>query len=115
MKLGIVGGRDFSDYKMFEELLRASIDLTQVTMIVSGGAKGVDSMAKRFAKQEKLPVKEFFPDYARHQRVAPLVRNSQIVEFSDKVIAFPTQMSSGTYDSIRKAQKKNNLHAVINV
>ena len=115
MKLGIVGSRNFSDYKRFQELLRASIDLTQVTMIVSGGAKGVDSMARRFAKQEKLPIKEFLPDYARHKRGAPLKRNSQIVEFSDKVIAFPTKTSSGTYDSIRKAKIKNNLHSVIYV
>ena len=51
--------------------------------IVSGGAYGVDSAAAIFARSADLPLSIFLPDYSRFGRVAPLRRNTLIVEASD--------------------------------
>ena len=39
---------------------------------------------------------EFFPDYKRYGKLAPLYRNIQIIEYADEVIAFWDGKSTGT-------------------
>ena len=58
---------------------------------------------------------EHIPDYPKYGRGATLVRNTKIVEEADKVIAFPSKESKGTYDSINKARKLNKLLKIINI
>lgn len=66
------------------------------TEIVSGGAKGVDADARRYAQQNGLQLTEFLPDYRRYGRGAPLKRNLQIIEYADMVLAFWDGASRGT-------------------
>lgn len=49
MNIGIVGGRDFSDYELLKNEVSKFIDenLTSVNAIVSGGAKGADTLAEK--------------------------------------------------------------------
>jgi len=93
---------------MVKEALR---DLS-ITEIVSGGAKGADTLAEQFAKENNLPVKIFKPDWAKYGRGAGPVRNKQIVEYADKVIAFWDGESKGTKSSIDLAEKSGKLLTV---
>jgi len=108
MKLAIVGSRTFNDYEMVKDSLK---DLT-ITEIVSGGAKGADALAEKFAKVNNIPVKIFKPDWAKYGRGAGPVRNKQIVEYADKVIAFWDGESKGTKSSIDLATKELKLLSI---
>ena len=96
-------------------MIESQIDEKQIVAIVSGGAKGVDFLAKRFAEDKKINFVEFLPDYKNYGKAAPVIRNSLVVECSDKVIAFPSGKSRGTLDAIRKAKKAGKLLKVIEV
>lgn len=101
MKLGIIGSRTFNDY----ELMQKEVSLVDVDCIVSGGARGADSLGKRLAEENNIFYLEFLPDYATHGRKAPFLRNTEIVEASDVIMAFWDGKSTGTQDALKKAKK----------
>ncbi|MCP2040488.1 hypothetical protein L1281_001071 [Neisseria sp. HSC-16F19] len=109
MKLAIVGGRDFDDYAL---LYRHLADIAGVTEIVSGGAVGADALAERYAAERGLPLTVFKPDWSQGRRAGPL-RNSQIVDYCDALLACWDGKSKGTRDSIRKAEAQGKLLAVV--
>lgn len=65
--------------------------------IVSGGARGIDTCAADYAHDTGIKLTVFRPDYDRYGKGAPLVRNREIVDYSDEVIAFWDGVSRGTY------------------
>ncbi len=71
------------------------------TEIVSGGAKGIDTCAAEYARAHGLLLTEFLPQYEKYSRAAPIVRNKQIVEYADAVIAMWDGSSKGTASVIR--------------
>lgn len=106
MKLAIVGSRTFNKYGL---LLSAIKEIPDITEIVSGGAKGADSLAERYAKENNIPLKVFLPDWDTFGRSAGYIRNKQIVDYCAKVLAFWDGISKGTNHSIKLAedQKKD--------
>jgi len=116
--IGIVGGRDVSDYNFVKEkflnlIKEENISLKNV-VIVSGGAKGVDSIAREIGIEMKIPVVEIYPDWQKGKR-AGLERNTEIVNLSDIIIAVPSKKSRGTYDTIKKARKKRKRTLVFKI
>lgn len=106
MKLAIIGTRTPSlSYTEWETRLKGKINLDNVTLIVSGGAKGIDTYAKIFAARHHIPLMEFLPQYATYGKNAPLVRNRQIMKEATFFIAFPNKDSRGNYQAIREAEK----------
>ena len=106
MNIAIVGGRDFSDYTLLKESILSYISIYGVPdNIVSGCAKGADTLAAQFAAEMDIPLLVFKPDYQKYGRGATLVRNTQIIENADVVFAFWDGQSKGTKDSITKAKK----------
>ena len=75
------------------------------TEIVSGGAKGIDSLVARYAKDKGIPLVEFLPEYGRYGRAAPILRNRRIVEYADAVIVFWDGASKGSRSVIDYCQK----------
>ena len=73
--------------------------------IVTGGAFGVDSCAADHANTKGLKLTLFLPQYDRYGRAAPIVRNKEIVDYADKVLAFWDGKSKGTLSVIKYAQK----------
>ena len=98
MKIAIIGSRNVtvSDIDKYIE---------DAEEIVSGGAVGVDSCAAEYAKKNGIRLTEFLPQYERYGRAAPIVRNKEIVDYSDKIIAFWNGSSKGTLSVIKYAQK----------
>lgn len=112
MKLAIVGTRNPSiSYERFCEFVQNY----PISAVISGGAKGIDSFAARFAHEKNLPLTEFRPDYSLHGRSAPIVRNSLIVDAADRVIAFPNSASRGTLDTIKKARMAGKILKIIQI
>lgn len=101
MKLAIMGSRNCSPIDI------SSYIWEKPELIVSGGAKGVDTYAREYAEKNHIPIKEFLPEYARFGRQAPLLRNIKIVENSDYILAFWDGVSRGTKFTIDYALKHN--------
>ena len=99
MKVAIIGSRTlFVDIGQF-------LKDTEVTEIISGGAKGVDTCAKEYALSHNIKYTEFPPDYNTYGKAAPLKRNDIIIEKSDIVFAFWDEKSRGTKYVIEKCKK----------
>lgn len=117
MKLAIVGSRDYTNFVEFTEKIEQVVgwyfdpcglgsseygDL----VIISGGAKGTDSLAEQWAKENNVPCKVIRPDYnVGNTKAAPLLRNTKIAQECEDMIAFWDGESRGTEDVIRKAVK----------
>jgi hypothetical protein len=101
MKLAIIGSRNCPPIDIEKYL-----DYIPDT-IVSGGAIGADTYARKFAKKKGLKMIEFFPNYEKYGNIAPLVRNKLIVEECDSLIAFWDGKSRGTKFTLDYAKEKN--------
>lgn len=111
MKLAIVGSRTFRDYDLLNSCLKNNVD--KITVIISGGAKGADYLAEKFAKENNIPIKVFLPDWDKYGKSAGFIRNKQIVNEADSVIAFWDGVSKGTTHSIMLAEQLNKKIKVV--
>jgi hypothetical protein len=102
MIVAIVGSREYADLDRVRRYVRT---LPIGTMVVSGGAKGVDSVAAQTARQCGLAVIEHLPDWKRYGKSAGMIRNATIVQDADLVVAFWDQKSPGTKRSIEIARQ----------
>jgi len=115
-KLAIVGTRSPKlSYKEWEKLLLQEFSPSDLSLIVSGGATGIDTYAKLFAGRHHIPLMEYLPDFARYGIKAPLRRNTLIIKEASKVIAFPSAESRGTFHSISEARRLKKPVVVINI
>lgn len=101
MKIAIVGSRTLNITDLGKYLPQ------ETTEIVSGGAKGIDTCAREYARKNHLKLTEFLPEYDRYGRGAPLKRNFQIIDYADEVIAFWDGISRGTKYVIENCKLKN--------
>lgn len=110
IKLGVVGSRNFDHYSILKEEL-TNYD---VCCIVSGGAKGADSLAKQYANTYNIQIVEYLPQWEVFGKKAGFIRNQLIVDNSDEVIAFWDGESKGTLSTIELCKKANKKVKVIN-
>ena len=109
MKVAVIGSRSIGRVDLGKYLPE------DVTEIVSGGARGIDTCAKEYALANHLGFTEFLPQYERYGRSAPLKRNLSIIDYSDLVIAFWDGVSRGTkyvIDSCKMQEKKLVVHYI---
>ncbi len=104
MKLAIVGSRSFDDYDLLEDTLNS---YSKIDLIISGGAKGADHLAEKYAKSKNIELKVFKPNWSKHKRGAGQERNKLIVEACDELLAFWDGQSKGTNFTIGYAEKIN--------
>lgn len=102
VKVAIVGSRNYSQLSRVRAYV---LDLPKGTVIVSGGAVGVDSEAARAAREAGHELVEHLPDYPSHGRRAPLMRNALIVRDCDRLVAFWDGRSTGTMHTVNLAKK----------
>ena len=109
VKVGIVGSRSITSseyvFSVLDFYLARLLEENEV-VIVSGGAVGIDSLGAQWAELRKLKTEIYLPDWQTHGKKAGFLRNQQIIDNSDYLIAITTG-SNGTADSIKRAVKKN--------
>ena len=103
MHIAIIGSRDFPRPELIHRYIR---QLPPDTVILSGGARGVDTWAENAAKTRGLRTRIFHPNWGYYGKQAGLIRNREIVEAADKLVAFWDGTSTGTAHSIGLAEKK---------
>ena len=109
VKIAVVGSRSITNtdyvFSVLDFYLARLLEENEV-VIVSGGAIGIDRLGAQWAELRKLKTEIFLPDYKQHGKSATFIRNQQIIDNSDYLIAITTG-SNGTADSIKRAVKKN--------
>ena len=111
MKLAVIGSRTFTDQALLEETI--SKVKTPITLLISGGALGADTLAQQWAERNGIPTQIYKPDYDKYGRRAPLERNLLIVEAADNVLAFWDGNSTGTQHALSHAKKLGKPHHTI--
>lgn len=95
----IAGGRDYEDYNKLEcvvdHMLSKLMD-THDIVIISGGARGADVMAMRYANHRGFELIVMPADWDTHGRSAGYKRNVQMAEAATHLIAFWDGVSRGT-------------------
>ena len=101
MRLAIIGSRGLILENISDYIPEG------VCEIISGGAKGIDRCAEKYAKEKGIKMTVILPDYRRYKRGAPLVRNKEIIMAADEVIAFWDTASRGTRSAIELCRRLN--------
>lgn len=102
-RVAVVGSRDYNRLDEVDEFVGS---LPSDCVIVSGGARGVDSAAVIAAKKYGLKYKVWEADWNRYGKQAGFIRNYQIVHDSDCVVAFWDKTSRGTKHTIDYARDR---------
>lgn len=110
MKVGVIGSRGFKDY----DLVVKTLSKMDISLIVSGGAIGADTLGERYAKENNIETKIFLPDWKTHGKSAGFIRNTDIINESEIIVAFWDGVSKGTKDSIDKANKLEKQVIIVN-
>lgn len=103
MRVAVVGSRGYADLDEVRAYVRS---LPEGTIIISGGAKGVDAAAEEAGGRRGHVVESYRPDYVTHGgKLAPIMRNKTIAERCDRMVAFYDGNSRGTAHAIECATK----------
>ncbi len=108
IKVIVAGGRDFKDY----ELLRTKLDqalrnrLNEEIVVVSGKARGADSLGERYAKERGYKISSHPADWDTYGKAAGYIRNKEMAEEADVLMAFWDGKSRGTMHMINLAKEK---------
>lgn len=114
----VVGSRTFDDYELMKKKLDHILKNYHRIVIVSGGARGADSLAERYAKEKDYPLKVFPAEWDRYGKSAGYRRNEQMHQYISKsdhrgVVAFWKDGSKGTAHNFGLAEKYNNQLRII--
>lgn len=124
MKVIIAGGRDFKDYDLLEENCDRILANIEVEEIVSGGQVttdpvtgekyGADYLGELYAKDNWHKVKIFPANWNKLGKRAGPIRNAQMAEYADMLIAFWDKRSRGTQSMIYEAYAKGLIVHIVN-
>lgn len=105
MKTIIAGSRDIHEYGI---LLRAIQCIHwKPTVIVSGHAKGVDTLGEQYAEENNIPLEIYPADWKTHGKSAGPIRNIEMAKNSEALLAIWNEKSRGTKHMINTAYKHN--------
>lgn len=107
-KAAIIGSRGFTDYEAVKNFLEGR----NLTQIISGGARGADFLAKKYALENKIDYLEFPAQWDKFGKSAGYKRNIDIIDACEVCIAFWDGKSKGTEHSLNLAREKNKLTIV---
>lgn len=110
MKVIIAGGRTFNTqqhYELLKEVCTEMLSKCTNIEIVSGTARGADSLGENFATEMGYDIKRFPADWNQFGKGAGHIRNKQMADYADALIVFWDEESKGTKSMISLAKKQN--------
>jgi hypothetical protein len=116
IRVAIAGSRDYPFLEMVDAFVDGMVSECQKEggrlTIITGLARGVDLRARSRALKLGINVIDVPPDPRYAPRIAPIIRNTEIVSLCQKLVAFWDWQSHGTLDAIEKAHRAGKLAAV---
>jgi len=116
-KVIIAGSRGFSNYKLLKETCDKYLrekKKTHNVVVISGHARGADTLGEKYASDEDLDLEIYPADWKKYGKSAGFMRNEQMADISDAVIAFWNGESHGTKHMIDIAEEKGLNVKVVN-
>lgn len=107
MKLMIAGSRSICDFDISPYIP------DEVSMIITGGAKGIDTIAEKYADKHRISKLILRPKYNLFKKAAPLKRNIDMLQEADHVLIFWDMQSRGTEYTIKMAKEMKKPLTVI--
>jgi hypothetical protein len=103
MKTIIAGSRDISDINHVRAaVLHAGFEITEV---VSGAARGIDRLGEDWATEHSIPIVRYPADWNKHGKSAGYLRNQQMADYADALIAVWDGSSRGTNHMVQIMRK----------
>lgn len=106
----IAGTRDFNDYDLLRDhcdyILSNKAENGEEIAIVSGGASGADALGERYAKERGYKILRYPAQWEKYGRRAGPMRNREMADNADALIAYWDGKSRGTKSMIREAEKR---------
>lgn len=112
MKVIVAGGRKFYNYDLVKSTLLRLLEEFPQFEVVSGGAFGADKLGERFAVEHGLKIHQFIPDWTIGKS-AGFIRNKQMPNFGDALVAFWDGKSPGTRNMIQLAKDRDLLVKIV--
>lgn len=114
MKLIIAGsreldGKEITDLRFIEKAIKDSkIKREEIEEIISGGARGIDKLAEKFAVKNGIKFTEMKADWDKNGKAAGYIRNEEMSKVGDQLLAVWNGESKGTRHmiDIMKAEGK---------
>lgn len=100
-RIAVIGSRGYTKLDLVRQFVW---EQERNTVIISGGARGVDETAVSEANRLRMPYEVYLPDWNRDGRSAGAKRNRIIVEKADEIVAFWDGESAGTAITIEMAK-----------
>jgi hypothetical protein len=104
MKTIIAGSRTVPEYSIVEDAIKASG--FEITEVVSGTCRGPDQWGEEWARRNSIPVKQFPAEWRLKGRAAGILRNEDMGDYADALIAVWDGTSRGTQHMINYARAK---------
>jgi len=101
MKTIIAGSRKITRYAFIEEAVAQSHFV--ITEVVSGCAEGVDLSGEEYAEHNNIPIKRFPADWKGFGYAAGKIRNHEMADYAEALIAIWNGKSPGTRHMIETA------------
>jgi hypothetical protein len=105
-KVIIAGSRDFNDYKFLRKICDHLLQNKPDIEIVSGAARGADRLGEVYAAEKGYKVTQFPANWNRFGKKAGYLRNVDMSDYANGLIAFWNGESKGTKHMIDIANKK---------
>ncbi len=110
MKVIIAGSRYFTDYQKLKKECDQLLQNQKNIVIVSGDHyKGADKLGIQYANEKGFNLIKFPAEWNKFGKAAGPIRNKQMVNYADVLIAFWDRKSKGTASIIRFAKNKGLL------
>lgn len=113
MKLIVAGGRYFNNYPLLKQKIDCLTSGHTIECIICGEARGADSMGRRYAEENNIPILSFPAEWDKYGKSAGYRRNAEMAEQSTHLIAFWDGKSKGTKHMIDIMYKKNLPYRVV--
>lgn len=105
----IAGSRSFNDYDLLcqkcDEIF-SSVKQEKKIIIISGTAQGADCLGEKYAREHNIPVRRFAAQWQIYNKAAGIIRNAQMADNAEALIAFWDGQSAGTKNMIWTARNK---------
>lgn len=103
MRLLVCGGREYRNKAALDHALDRVHAQFGITLLIEGGARGADRLARMWAKRNRVDFRTFDAEWNKYGNRAGPIRNSQMIAegLPEAVVAFPG--NEGTADMIKKA------------
>ncbi|MBY6093868.1 DUF2493 domain-containing protein [Ferrimonas balearica] len=112
----VAGSRTYSDY----DSLKSKLDLILAeklkdhrVVIIDGGAPGPDRLGRRYAQERGLAVETYPAEWDTHGKKAGILRNLEMANVADALVAFWDSASRGTAHMIQTMEKQGKPVRVI--